>query len=50
MTSDAELFAKLVRKTAQVLDPADPKKKVFQEIVNKNKKETDDMMMKENMK
>lgn len=34
MASDAEMFAKLVRKTAKVLDPADPKKKVFQDVVS----------------
>ena len=27
------MFAKLVRKTAKVLDPADPKKKVFQKSI-----------------
>lgn len=33
MPSDAEMFAKLVRKTTEVLDPTDPKKKVFQDVV-----------------
>lgn len=41
MTSDAELFAKLVRKTAHVLDPADPKKKVFQKVVQKEHQRID---------
>ena len=35
MASDAEMFAKLVRKTAEVLDPDDPKKKVFQKVFQK---------------
>lgn len=35
MATDAELFVKLVRKTAEVLDPNDPKKKVFQDVVDR---------------
>jgi len=29
------LFVKLFRKTTEVLDPTDPKKKVFQDVVDK---------------
>lgn len=32
---DAEMFEKLLRTTAKVLDQDDPKKKVFGEVVNK---------------
>ena len=34
MASDAEMFEKLLRTTARVLDPDDPKKKVFQDVVD----------------
>ena len=34
MPTDAKMFNKLVLKTAEVLDPADPMKKVFQDIVS----------------
>lgn len=33
MSSDAEMFEKLLRTTAKVLGPDDPKKKVFEDIV-----------------
>jgi len=35
MSSDTDLFVKLFRKTTEVLDPTDPKKKVFQDVVDK---------------
>jgi len=35
MSSDADMFVKLVRKTAEVLDPNDPKKKVLQDVVDR---------------
>jgi hypothetical protein len=33
MPSDAEMFGKLLRTTAKVLDQDDPKKTVFEDIV-----------------
>jgi hypothetical protein len=33
MSSDAEMFEKLLRTTAKVLDQDDPKKTVFEDIV-----------------
>jgi hypothetical protein len=35
MSSDADMFVKLVRKTTEVLDPNDPKKKVFQDVADR---------------
>jgi len=35
MSSDADMFVKLVRKITEVLDPNDPKKKVFQDVVDR---------------
>ena len=35
MSSDTDLFVKLFRKTTEVLDPTDTKKKVFQDVVDK---------------
>ena len=35
MASDAELFEKLLRKSAEVLDPSNPAKRVCKDIIDK---------------